>query len=161
MTFLELLVTLIIGAILTVIAVPMFGGSTPDCDNPNARQGPLMRSKIAKVTGDLGRIHLALGRFEVANKRYPATLAEAGLGGLRDPWGNPYRYLVVLGRNDVGPVRKDNNLKPVNSAYDVYSMGADGRSETPFTSNLGRDDVVMAGDGDYFGLACQYTGSGK
>jgi len=61
----------------------------------------------------------------------------------------------------VGPVRKDHNLKPVNIGYDVYSMGPDGRTATPFTSTLGKDDIVMADDGDYFGLACQYNGSGK
>jgi len=40
-------------------------------------------------------------------------------------------------------------------------MGPDGVTATPFTSTLGKDDIVMANDGDYFGLACQYTGSGK
>ena len=97
----------------------------------------------------------------MSNNRYPVSLAEAGLGDLEDPWGNPYQYLVVFGRNDAGPVRKDNNLKPVNTGYDIYSMGPDGRTETPFTSTLGKDDIVMANDGDYFGLACQYDGSGK
>ena len=160
-TLLELLVVVVIASILLVVAVPMFGSSAPDCDNPDARQGPLMRSKIAQVTGDIGKIHLALSKFELSNNRYPVTLAEAGVGDLRDPWGNPYQYLVVFGRKDVGPVRKDNNLKPVNSGYDLYSMGPDGRTETPFTSTLGEDDIVMANDGDYFGLACQYTGSGK
>lgn len=160
-TLLELLVAAVIAAILSLIAVPMFGSSAPNCDNPDAAQGPLMRSKIAQVTGDIGRIHLALSNFEMSHRRYPATLAEAGVGDLRDPWGNPYQYLVVFGRPDVGPVRKDNNLKPVNSNYDLYSMGPDGRTETPFTSTLGKDDIVMANNGDYFGLACQYDGSGK
>lgn len=160
-TLLELLVTVVIGAILVTIAVPMFGGATPDCDNPGAPQGPLVRSRIAQVTADMGRIHMAISKFELSNNRYPVSLAEAGLGDLEDPWGNPYQYLVVFGRKDVGPVRKDNNLKPVNTGYDIYSMGPDGRTETPFTSTMGKDDIVMANDGDYFGLACQYDGSGK
>lgn len=160
-TFTELLITLVIAAILAAIAVPMFGGATPDCDNPDARQGPMMRAKIAQVTGDIGEIHMALSRFELSYDRYPDSLADVGLGDMRDPWGNPYQYLEVFGRKDVGPVRKDHNLKPVNSSYDVYSMGPDGRTASPFTSTLGKDDIVMANDGDYFGLACQYNGSGK
>ena len=160
-TFIELLVTLVIAAILAGIAVPMFSGSTPNCDNPDARQGPMMRAKIAQVTGDIGEIHMALSRFELSYDRYPDSLADVGLGDMRDPWGNPYQYLVVFGRKDVGPVRKDHNLKPVNSSYDIYSMGPDGVTATPFTSTLGKDDIVMANDGDFFGLACQYNGSGK
>ena len=104
---------------------------------------------------------VGVSKFELSNNRYPVDLAEIGLDDLRDPWGNPYQYLVVLGRKDVGPVRKDHNLKPVNIGYDIYSMGPDGRTASPFTSTLGKDDIVMANDGDYFGLACQYNGSGK
>lgn len=161
MTLLELLAALIIASILAVIAMPMFGKAGPDCDNPNARQGPLMRARIGQVTGDLGKIHLAASNFELSYNRYPDSLAEMGLDNLNDPWGNPYQYLVVLGRKDVGPVRKDHNLKPVNSGYDAYSMGPDGSTASPFTSTGGKDDIVMANDGDYFGLACQYSGSGK
>ena len=160
-SFVEMLVALLIASILIIIAVPVFGDSKPDCDQPGARQGPLMRAKIAQVTGDIGEIHLAASRFELSNNRYPVDLAEIGLDDMRDPWGNPYRYLVVFGRQDVGPVRKDHNLKPVNTGYDVYSMGPDGVTASPFTSTPGKDDIVMANDGDYFGLACQYNGSGK
>ena len=161
LTTTELLTSLVIAGILTTVAIPIFGASGVDCDNPNAQPGPMMRARIAEVTGDLGEIHLALGRYELSNNRYPASLAEAGLDGATDPWGNPYQYLVVFGRKEMGPVRKDHNLKPVNTNYDLYSMGPDGRTETPFTSKLGEDDIVMANDGDYFGPACQYTGSGK
>lgn len=161
LTFLELLITLVIASILATIATWAFGSTAPDCSDPDARQSPLMRAKIAQVTGELGEIHVALSRFELSYNRYPATLAEAGVENLTDPWGRPYQYLVVFGRADVGPVRKDHNLKPVNSGYDIYSMGPDGVTASPFTSTLGKDDIVMANDGDYFGLACQYNGSGK
>jgi general secretion pathway protein G len=157
----ELLIAVIVAGILAAIAIPMFGSASPDCDSPNARQGPLMRAKIGQVTGDIGEIHLAASKFELSNNRYPASLVELGLDHLRDAWGNPYQYLVVFGRDDVGPVRKDHNLKPVNTGYDVYSMGPDGKTASPFTSTGGKDDIVMANDGDYFGLACQYNGSGK
>lgn len=160
-TLLELMITLAIAGILAIITVPMFGDNGPNCDNPDARQGPLMRARIAQVTADLGKIHLEARRFELSTGRVPDNLAELGLGDLKDPWGNPYQYLVVAGRKDVGPVRKDHNLKPVNKFFDVYSMGPDGKTASPFTSTGGKNDIVMANDGDYFGLACQYNGSGK
>ena len=160
-TIFELLIALVLVSILANFAMAVYGSGEPDCDNPNAVQGALLRAKIAQVNGDIGEIHLAASRFELSQNRYPANLAELGLDALRDPWGNPYQYLVVFGLNNKGPVRKDHNLHPVNSGYDVYSMGPDGKTATPFTSNSGKDDIVMANDGDYFGLACQYNGSGK
>ena len=161
MTATELLGAMVIAGILATVAIPMFGNVSIDCDDPDARQGPMMRARMAQVTGELGKIHLALSKFELANNRYPESLDELGIDDLEDPWGNPYQYLVVFGLNNVGHVRKDHNLKPVNTNYDLYSMGPDGRTESPFTSTPGEDDIVMANDGDYFGLACQYSGSGK
>lgn len=160
-TLTELLLAMIVAGILAAVAIPTFLNTSPDCSSPDARQGPLMRSKLAKVYGDIGAINMAVGKFELSNNRYPVDLAEVGLDQLRDPWGNPYQYLVVFGRTNVGPVRKDHNLKPVNLGVDIYSMGPDGRTATPFTSTLGKDDIVMANDGGYLGLACQYNGSGK
>jgi general secretion pathway protein G len=158
-TFLELLITLFVAAILATFAVSRFGNTEPNCDSPDARQSPLMRSKISAAAADIGRIHLAASNFELSNRRYPADLAEIGLEGLTDPWGNPYQYLVVEGRTDMGPVRKDHNLFPVNRNYDIYSLGPDGGTATPFTSTVGKDDIVIANDGDYLGLACQYNGA--
>lgn len=160
-TLLELLVTVIITSILALFASYLFGAGEVNCDNPDAKQGPMMRARISQVTGDIGKIHMEISKYELSNNRYPASLAEAGIDDVLDPWGNPYQYLIVFDRNDLGPVRKDHNLHPVNTGYDLYSMGPDGVTASPFTSTGGKDDIVMANDGDYFGLACQYNGSGK
>ena len=74
------------------------------------------------------------------------------MDNLTDPWGDPYQYLVVEGLVDNGAVRKDKDSVPINQTYDIYSMGKDGETASPLTSTLGEDDVVMAGDGAYFGL---------
>ncbi len=115
------------------------------------------RARVARAIGDIGNIHLEIQKF-LTNQRsgYPASLADLGLNNLVDPWGNPYQYLVVDGLRNNGAVRKDKNLIPVNKAYDVYSMGKDGKTASPFTSTVGQDDVVLAGDGTYFGLAADF-----
>ena len=74
-----------------------------------ARKGPLVRAKIAQVSGDLGKIHMAASRFELSHKRYPVDLAEIGMDDLIDPWGNPYEYRVS------------------GSSIEITSLGADGR----------------------------------
>ncbi len=115
------------------------------------------RARVTRAIGDIGKIHLEIQEYLAKERRgYPESLAELGLGDLIDPWGNPYQYLVVDGLGNKGKVRKDKNMIPVNRAYDVYSMGKDGESASPFTSTVGQDDVVLAGDGTYFGLAADF-----
>ncbi|TDI72896.1 MAG: prepilin-type N-terminal cleavage/methylation domain-containing protein [Bacteroidetes bacterium] len=140
-TLLELMVALVVAGTLTIFAVSAYTGVTE-------------RARVAAAIGDIGEIHIAIQKFLLnENRGYPENLAELGLDNLIDPWGNPYEYLVVEGLGNNGTVRKDHNLVPVNRRYDIYSMGKDGVTSSPFTSRLGRDDVVLAGDGTYFGKA--------
>jgi general secretion pathway protein G len=140
-TLIELMVVIVIMSILGTAATAIYTGYAE-------------RARVSRAIADIGEIHIALQKYLTnENRGYPATLAEAGLGDMVDPWGNPYQYLVVAGRADNGPVRKDKNSVPANSQYDIYSMGPDGLTETPFTSVAGRDDVVIANDGAYFGIA--------
>jgi general secretion pathway protein G len=55
-----------------------------------------------------------------------------------------------------GQARKDRFLVPINSTYDLYSMGPDGRTALPLTASASRDDVIRANDGSYIGLASGY-----
>ena len=52
--------------------------------------------------------------------------------------------------------RKDHSLHPLNSTYDLYSMGKDGDSKAPLTAQASRDDIIRANDGGYIGLASGY-----
>jgi general secretion pathway protein G len=63
------------------------------------------------------------------------------------------------GGGDPGPPdkpRMDRFLVPINSDYDLYSMGRDGRSVAPLTAKMSHDDIVRANDGKYVGLAHKY-----
>ncbi len=81
-----------------------------------------------------------------------------GLTTPRDPWGNPFQYLKIEGRNTkgVGKLRKDRGLVPVNSDFDLYSKGRDGKSQSPFTSKASQDDIVRANNGRFIGLVSDY-----
>jgi general secretion pathway protein G len=52
--------------------------------------------------------------------------------------------------------RKDRFLVPINSDFDLYSMGADGESMPPLQNPKSRDDVIRAGNGAYIGIAELY-----
>ena len=76
----------------------------------------------------------------------------------KDPWGRDYQFLnfssPAPGVN--GKIRKDHNLHPLNSEFDLYSLGKDGRSQAPLTARASNDDVIWARDGGFVGLAEDY-----
>ena len=53
----------------------------------------------------------------------------------------------------VGGARKDRFLVPLNSDFDVYSMGKDRDSVMPLSPPKSHDDVLRASDGGFYGLA--------
>ncbi len=71
----------------------------------------------------------------------------SGSGGSQsDPDGGAY----------IGEARKDHFLVPLNSDYDLYSVGKDGESRAPLSVPVSADDVIRANDGAYIGLAANY-----
>jgi len=86
----------------------------------------------------------------------PETLADINRENFPDPWGNPYQYLNLETLKGKGKARKNRNLVPINSDYDLYSMGKDGASVGPLTAKASRDDIVRANDGRFIGLASDY-----
>ena len=105
-----------------------------------------------------------IASFEARGNGLPETLANIGRSTLLDPWGNLYRYLNFHleeggGGQGGGPpkgARKDRFLVPINSTYDLYSVGKDGKSVAPLTAKASKDDIVRANDGGFIGLAVKY-----
>ena len=56
----------------------------------------------------------------------------------------------------IGHARKDRFLVPINSDFDLYSMGKDGQSVSPLTAQKSHDDIIRANDGGYYGLASNF-----
>lgn len=110
--------------------------------------------KAAAIIGMRG-IDDEIRSFKLAAGRLPKDLAEAGFGTLLDPWRNPYQY-TVLAASPRGKWRKDRFLVPINSEFDLWSMGPDGQSVPPLTAKFSRDDIIRANDGSFYGLASQY-----
>jgi general secretion pathway protein G len=60
-------------------------------------------------------------------------------------------------KNEIkGKWRKDRFLVPLNSDYDLYSMGKDGCTVAPITAKASHDDILRANNGSYVGLASKY-----
>ena len=63
------------------------------------------------------------------------------------------KFATGPGGGGGGGARKDKFLVPLNSLYDLYSMGKDGESVPPLTAAQSWYDVIMANDGGFVGLA--------
>jgi len=141
-TIIELAVTTAIIGILGTIAVPKYHSIT---------QG----AKIARASGEIRALEIDIATYRAGADSLPRSLAAIGRANLKDPWGTPYQFLVMAGAKR-GAMRKDRFLVPLNSDYDLYSNGPDGRTQAPLTSGAGRDDILRANDGAYVGPASKY-----
>jgi general secretion pathway protein G len=154
-TLIELLVSLALVATITGIAVPVY---------KNHLENVAMEQAII----DVRMLEKELALFEAAFARLPSMYApDYGLVALRkapplDPWGNPYQYLNYA-EDEKHPVtgepknaRRDHQDHPLNTTYDLFSMGKDGLFGLPLTNSKSADDVVRANDGLYVGRGDEF-----
>lgn len=142
---LDLMITLVIFSLFAALAVPAYDQF-------------INRAKVNRAIGDISAMSIELDRFTVNNNdRLPMTLDELPMDVPLDPWGNEYQYLNIrtAGAGN-GGLRKDGNLNPLNSDFDLYSMGADGESAGPLSAGKSRDDIVRANNGAFIGLGEDY-----
>ena len=52
--------------------------------------------------------------------------------------------------------RRTKGANPLNTDYDLYSMGKNGMSAPALTDDVSQDDIIRADDGAYTGLASGY-----
>jgi general secretion pathway protein G len=141
-TLIELMIVAAIVGALAALAIPNL-------------QRALEQAQFARAIGDIDAIQQTVQEFYLDNNSYPATLEDVGMGGLTDPWGNAYVYLRVADAA-VGQLRKDRFLVPINSDFDLYSMGPDGQSRAPLLATPSRDDIIRANDGGFVGIAAEF-----
>lgn len=141
-TLLEILMVVVLIGMAAAIGIPSYSGYV---DSANQK----------RAIADIGGLAVDLYRWELNTGSFPDTLAEAGLDGLVDPWGNPYVYLNIA-TADATAVRKDKNLHPLNTDFDLYSKGKDSDTRLPLTAKSSQDDVVRANNGSFIGLGKNY-----
>ncbi len=140
-TLIELLIVVAIISILAVIAVPMY-------------MNRVEQARITRTIHEVRDLCTAICAVEASTGAYPASLAVLGQTTV-DPWGNQYQYLLVAGAN-IGQLRKDQFLVPLNTDFDLYSMGPDGASLAPLPPPVSQDDIIRANDGHFIGIAVEY-----
>ena len=140
----ELLLAIAIAAVLALVAVPSYSAY-------------IERTRVAQAVTDIRILEDLISAYYRDNRDFPDSLSQIGAGSRLDPWGRPYVYLVFRTPSDLGHARKDKNLVPINSDYDLYSIGKDNASRAALLARQSRDDVVRANDGSFVDLASNYT----
>jgi general secretion pathway protein G len=144
-TLIEVTVALVVVSLLAAIAGPLYRGYQE-------------RARVGTAVSDIGSIVSRVNVFRTEFGQFPAALDSVYTPVPLDPWGSPYQYLKIEGAPPGirGQVRKDKNLVPLNTDFDLYSMGPDGQSQAPLTAPVSLDDVVRANDGGFLGRASDY-----
>jgi general secretion pathway protein G len=112
------------------------------------------RVRVSQAVTEIGALSVTISQYALENNHTPPdSLADVRAGGKLDPWGRPYQYFNLVNSKGNGKARKDKKLNPLNTDFDLYSMGKDGASQTSLMAKTSRDDVIRAGDGRFIGLA--------
>ena len=138
-TIIELMIVVLLIGILTAIALPYYG----DWRN---------RVKTQEATSDIIGNEAIVETYVALNNTLPNSWADMPQAKTVDPWGRPYVYYNIQA-NGHGHARKDHALNPLNTDYDMYSLGADGVTKSQITQRDSVDDVIRASNGGYVGLA--------
>lgn len=144
LTVIELMLVMAILGVLVAIALPKY-------------QSYRERIKQSQAAQDIAALQAIIKHYRLDAGVYPPSLTAVGNGSKLDPWGRPYVYVDLTSIYGKGMARKDRKLNPINSDFDLYSVGKDGLSQTQLTNKDSLDDVVRASDGAYIGLAADYT----
>lgn len=142
-TLTEIVIGVAILSVLVAIAVPAY---------ERYRE----RARVSIAVGDIGALSVSISHYQLDSRELPPGLNVLGIGKLVDPWGRPYEYLRLSDSKGNGQARKDKKLAPLNSDFDLYSVGKDGVTAAPLSAKRARDDVVRARDGKFIGLATDF-----
>jgi general secretion pathway protein G len=137
--------------LVELIAVVTIIGTLASLAVPAGRDA-VERARVARAIGDIKSISTSLD----SQDSLPDQLSSLGQLQL-DPWGNPYQYNKFPPNRRVPQgARRDRFLVPINTSYDLYSVGRDGATTAPLTAKKSQDDVIRANDGGFIGLASRY-----
>jgi general secretion pathway protein G len=146
-TLIEVCIVIAIIATLSAIAVPTYIRYK-------------YKAMVVVAISDIRMIEQQISFYEQENGgQLPNSFSDlTTIKNVKDPWGNPYKYLLVKGgtKSVKGQARKNMSVVPVNqNSYDLYSMGRDGKTNISFLVPVSQDDIVRAYDGQYVGLVSE------
>jgi general secretion pathway protein G len=114
------------------------------------------RGKVSQAVSDLAEMSKGIRSYEKTHGALPDDLATVGYDGRVDPWGFSYQYFNLRTSHGNGQARQDKILRPLNTDFDLYSIGPDGQTAAKLSDSRARDDIVRARDGAFIGTATEF-----
>jgi general secretion pathway protein G len=142
-TLTELMVILAIIGVLCAVSIQAYSNF-------------LRKAEASTVVTDIRFLEREAYRHRAMTGYYPESLATIGFAGMSDPWGRPYHYVRICDVWGKGGIRKDRFQNPLNTDFDLYSYGPDGKTALQLSELDARDDIVRANNGEFVGLAVDY-----
>jgi general secretion pathway protein G len=142
-TVVEVIIVMMILGLVIAVAVPAYDRYVE-------------RARVMETVLTVGEMSKAIRKWEMAKGALPDSLADVGYGTSVDAWGYGYQYFNLRNSKGNGQARKDKKLAPLNSDFDLYSIGRDGLTAASLSNKTSRDDIVRARDGGFIGTAEEF-----
>jgi len=126
---------------------PIDGAGGGGDGGPGGPQGIAMDAKSVSSQLDYDAIGAKVGRTLSLTERGAIADAVESSGG---------SFSIFTGVPTESTRRRDRYLFPLNTDYDLFSLGPDHQTATSLGESTGLDDVIRANNGGFFGLASDY-----
>lgn len=151
-TFIELMVTCAILAILAFMTFPAYTKIKT-------------RVQTVRAMEEIRSIEKNISAYTVDNNAsLPPNLAAIRMDTMKDPWGNPYIYhppFVAYPDPLDGDYTEPLHLAgdPLSRDYDLFSKGPDGRTSPDIANSVSVDNIVRTSEGGWVGPASDFVPS--
>lgn len=95
-------------------------------------------------------------RAAVIEEQLGRALTSLEFDALVSSFASTGRFEIYLGVVAEDTRRRDRYLLPLNTDYDLFSLGPDGRTSVSLSHAIAKDDVIRANNGGFFGVAADY-----
>jgi general secretion pathway protein G len=140
-TFLELLIAMVIVAVLASLAFGSF-----------AKFKELAR--VARCCEEIRSLEREIAAYATEKGELPPDLIAINRQDLKDPWGHPYHYhpaVLPVDPANFGPNNRLDTVGPINTDFDLYSLGSESTYDQSVNADVSKDDVIRASDGSFVG----------
>ena len=142
-SLIELLVVIVLLVVLMGAGIPLYTTYVE-------------KARITRTAEELSTLQKEIQMYKLSKNVLPHRLSDMRDADLLDPYGRPYQYHNFTNADEKEKRRNDRFMVPLNTEYDLYSTGRDGKSEPSLTAKESHDDIVRANDGIYIGPASEY-----
>ncbi len=122
----------------------------------SAATDPLVGTDISPAPTGETATGRALASVNSVVSALARELSRDELDSLRTAMASPHGFSVFVGVPTDTTRRRDRYMFPLNTDYDLFSLGPDCQTTVSLGQSVGQDDIIRANNGGYFGTASEY-----